>query len=195
MHSFSFLWGPWAHLVHLLSCERLPFTLGYLATAIGTLYCALSVSYNCHCCPCSYVNIPIYCFLQLHNTILTILLAAVQIMALVWFLVSYIPGGASGLKLMAKLFSRLFTSTMSSAMNAYLGRFSARAITYAACMAVNLVEGVGDEVLAGGGVFIVFTLLAVVCLFSHHIGPRSVSLVHGKCIITLQEACTPTTRR
>ena len=32
-------------------------------------------------------------------------------MALVWFLVSYIPGGASGLKLMAKLFSRLFTST------------------------------------------------------------------------------------
>ena len=87
---------------------------------------------------------------------------------------------------------------MSSAMNAYLGRFSARAITYAACMAVNLVEGVGDEVLAGGGVFIVFTLLAVVCLFSHHIGPRSiyaVSLVHGKCMITLQEACTPTTRR
>ena len=42
--SFSFLWGPLAHLMHLLSCERLPFTLGYLATAIGTLYCALSVS-------------------------------------------------------------------------------------------------------------------------------------------------------
>ena len=56
MHSFSFLWGPWAHLVHLLSCERLPFTLGYLATAIGTLYCALSVSYLIVNSPCSYVN-------------------------------------------------------------------------------------------------------------------------------------------
>ena len=42
--SFSFLWGPMAHLIHLLSCERLPFTLWYLATAVGTLYCALSVS-------------------------------------------------------------------------------------------------------------------------------------------------------
>jgi hypothetical protein len=44
MGSFSFLWGPLAHLMHLLSCERLPFTLGYLATAIGTLYCAMRVS-------------------------------------------------------------------------------------------------------------------------------------------------------
>lgn len=42
-YSFSFLWGPLAHLIHLLSCERLPFTLAYLATVVGTLYCALSV--------------------------------------------------------------------------------------------------------------------------------------------------------
>ena len=46
-NSFTFLWGPWAHLLHLLSCDRLPFTLCYLATAIGTLYCALSVSHYC----------------------------------------------------------------------------------------------------------------------------------------------------
>ena len=55
---------------------------------------------------------------QLHSTILTIILSAVQILALLWFLVSYIPGGTSGLKLMAKLFSRLFSSTVSSAIDA-----------------------------------------------------------------------------
>ncbi len=43
-YSFSFLWGPWAHVKHLLSCGRLPFTICYLGTVIGTLYSALIVS-------------------------------------------------------------------------------------------------------------------------------------------------------
>ena len=44
--SFSFLWGPWVHVKHLLSCARLPFTLCYLGTVLGTLYSALVVSCN-----------------------------------------------------------------------------------------------------------------------------------------------------
>lgn len=62
--------------------------------------------------------VPSFSTPQLRSTVLTILLAGAQIVALIWFLVSYIPGGTSGLKLMAKLVSRLFTSTLSSAMDA-----------------------------------------------------------------------------
>ena len=35
--SFSFLWGPYSHLVHLFSKERLPFTLVYFTTLLGEL--------------------------------------------------------------------------------------------------------------------------------------------------------------
>ena len=46
-NSFSFLWGPWEHLKHLLSLQRLPFTLIYLGTAVGTLLCAIKVRFPC----------------------------------------------------------------------------------------------------------------------------------------------------
>ena len=43
-HSFSFLWGPWEHIRHLLSRDRLPFTAVYLGTIVATLYCSVGVS-------------------------------------------------------------------------------------------------------------------------------------------------------
>ncbi|XP_003387372.1 PREDICTED: protein transport protein SFT2-like [Amphimedon queenslandica] len=94
--SFSFLWGPWSHLKHLLSRDRLPFTAVYVGTIIATLYFALGV----------------------HSTILTLFCAALQILALIWFLVSYIPGGTTGLSFMLKLFSGLCTRTVSQAIDA-----------------------------------------------------------------------------
>ena len=42
--SFSLLWGPVNHMKHLLSADRLPFTVAYFGTMAGTLYFALSVS-------------------------------------------------------------------------------------------------------------------------------------------------------
>lgn len=42
--SFSFLWGPWEHMRHLFSRDRLPFTAVYVGTIIATLYCSLGVS-------------------------------------------------------------------------------------------------------------------------------------------------------
>ena len=42
--SFSFLWGPWNHLKHLLTLERLPFTAAYVLSIVGTLWAALWVS-------------------------------------------------------------------------------------------------------------------------------------------------------
>jgi hypothetical protein len=60
--SFSFLWGPWNHIKHLLSCERLPFTAAYLGSIAGTLFSAL----------------------WLKSTVLVIIFAIIQILALVW---------------------------------------------------------------------------------------------------------------
>jgi hypothetical protein len=95
LHSFSFLWGPWNHIKHLLSCERLPFTAAYLGSIAGTLFSAL----------------------WLKSTVLVIIFAIIQILALVWFIVSYIPGGTTGLTFMAKLFSKLFTTTVSAGLD------------------------------------------------------------------------------
>lgn len=83
LSSFSFLWGPYSHMVHLFSKERLPFTLVYLTTLIATLYFAMG----------------------LQSAILTPIAAVLQVIALLWFVISYIPGGQTGLKFFTKLFS------------------------------------------------------------------------------------------
>jgi len=91
MASFSLLWGPWAHLKHVFSRERLPFTSVYLGSLGATLYCSL----------------------HLHSTVLTIVCSVCQLLALVWFIVSYIPGGQRGLQFFSSLFSSVVRSTAS----------------------------------------------------------------------------------
>jgi len=81
LSSFSFLWGPYSHMVHLFQRERLPFTLTYLSSLAATLYFAMG----------------------LQSALLTTVAAALQVIALVWFTVSYIPGGQTGLKFFSKL--------------------------------------------------------------------------------------------
>lgn len=83
LSSFSFLWGPYSHMVHLFSKDRLPFTLVYFSTLIATLYFAMG----------------------LQSAILTPIAAILQVLALLWFVISYIPGGQTGLKFFTKLFS------------------------------------------------------------------------------------------
>lgn len=94
LSSFGFLWGPWTHMKHLFTKEKLPFTLCYGSTLIGTLYCAMF----------------------LHSTPLTVLLAVFQIIALIWFLVSYIPGGNTGLSFITRLCASTVSSSVSSAL-------------------------------------------------------------------------------
>jgi len=91
LSSFSFLWGPYNHLVHLLTKERLPFTIVYTSTLALTLYFAMG----------------------LQSAILTPIAACAQVIALVWFVVSYIPGGQAGLRFMTKL----CTGTCRSSVN------------------------------------------------------------------------------
>ncbi|XP_039278754.1 protein transport protein SFT2 [Nilaparvata lugens] len=92
--SFSFLWGPLEHLKHLLSRERILFTVSYLGSLFATLYFALGPK----------------------STPLTLLFAVAQVISLLWFLMNYVPGGQTGLKLFTKLFSRTVTSGVSNTL-------------------------------------------------------------------------------
>ena len=74
--SFSFLWGPWNHFQHLLGKERLPFTLTYFGSLGATLFFAL----------------------VWQSTIFTSAAAVCQVVALLWFIISYIPGGQTGMR-------------------------------------------------------------------------------------------------
>eukprot|EP00116_Pleurobrachia_bachei_P009651 sb/3469913/ len=77
MASFSLLWGP----VNLLSRARLPFTVAYVGTLFGTIYVAM----------------------VLKSTLLTVPCAVFQLVALLWYVFSYVPGGVTGLKFLTKL--------------------------------------------------------------------------------------------
>eukprot|EP00088_Acartia_fossae_P005880 TRINITY_DN12666_c0_g1_i1.p1 TRINITY_DN12666_c0_g1~~TRINITY_DN12666_c0_g1_i1.p1 ORF type:complete len:227 (+),score=21.47 TRINITY_DN12666_c0_g1_i1:105-785(+) len=92
--SFSFLYGPWNHVRHLFSKDRLPFTLIYFLSLAGTLYFAMG----------------------LQSTVLTCIAAVAQIVALVWFIVSYVPGGQTGLKFFSKLCSGLCRSSVTTSL-------------------------------------------------------------------------------
>ncbi|KAF6213933.1 hypothetical protein GE061_011661 [Apolygus lucorum] len=88
--SFSFLWGPMTHLKHLFSKERFWFTFTYVSTMSMTLYFAL----------------------YQHSTPFTVLSAVFQLIALLWFLMSYIPGGHTGLLFFTKLCASSVSKTL-----------------------------------------------------------------------------------
>jgi len=93
--SFSMLWGPMNHLKHLINIDLLPFSLTYITTLIGTIYYSIWVN--------SYF--------------FTIIFVLLQSGVLIWYIISYIPGGARGLKFFSKLFytfvSKSVTTTLS----------------------------------------------------------------------------------
>ena len=92
--SFSFLWGPFNHAKHLFSKERLLFTSTYFGTLFLTLYFAL----------------------VRHSTPLTVFCSILQILALFWFLFSYVPGGYTGINFVTKLCSSSLSTTISKTL-------------------------------------------------------------------------------
>lgn len=88
--SFSFLWGPMNYLKSLFTVERRCFSITYIVTLTGTLYFAL----------------------HLQSTSLTVLCAVLQLIAMLTFLISHIPGGTTGLM----FFTRMFKSSVSSTL-------------------------------------------------------------------------------
>ncbi|KAJ0121492.1 hypothetical protein J7T55_008656 [Diaporthe amygdali] len=82
--SFAAVMGPWAYVQHLLSGPRLPFTGAYFGSIFLTFYFSLG----------------------LHSTILTLFSAIIQLVCLVWYLVSYFPMGSSGLRVASSFGAR-----------------------------------------------------------------------------------------
>ncbi|THH18234.1 hypothetical protein EW146_g2706 [Bondarzewia mesenterica] len=76
MFGFSVLIGPLNHAKHLISKERLPFSIAYLSSLGLTLYFSLG--------PHSYIG--------------SLISAIVQVVALVSYILAYFPGGAQTLR-------------------------------------------------------------------------------------------------
>ncbi|KAI9302382.1 Got1/Sft2-like family-domain-containing protein [Cunninghamella echinulata] len=74
--SIALLRGPWSHIKHMISVERLPFSLSYVGSMVLTIYASLGI----------------------RNYVLTIVFSIVQLIALAWYIGSYIPGGVSTLR-------------------------------------------------------------------------------------------------
>lgn len=77
--SFFALKGPRNQLSHMTSKERLPFTLGFFGTMVGTIYVSM----------------------VLHSYILSVVFSGLQVLALAYYAISYFPGGAAGLKFLS----------------------------------------------------------------------------------------------
>ncbi|KXL42845.1 hypothetical protein M433DRAFT_71035 [Acidomyces richmondensis BFW] len=80
LSSWAVMMGPVQYARHLISQERLPFTATYFGSIALTLYFAVG----------------------LRSTILTLLSSIVQVVALLWYLISYFPLGSQGLRMVAR---------------------------------------------------------------------------------------------
>ncbi|KAH9948498.1 ER-to-golgi vesicle protein transport Sft2 [Amylocystis lapponica] len=76
MFGFSVLIGPINHLKHLVSKERLPFSVAYIASLALTLYFALGA----------------------HSYLGCLIGAIIQVVALVSYVLAYFPGGITTLR-------------------------------------------------------------------------------------------------
>ena len=76
----------------------------------GTDYHIILLCYNIF-----HIHLPatLYFAMGLQSAILTPIAAVLQVIALLWFVISYIPGGQTGLK----WFTKLFTGFCKSAAN------------------------------------------------------------------------------
>ncbi|GAX76111.1 hypothetical protein CEUSTIGMA_g3554.t1 [Chlamydomonas eustigma] len=92
MAGFSALRGWKQQLAHMMSKERLPFSAAYMVSVIATLYASLIMK--------SYV--------------LSLACSGLQMVALLYYILSYFPGGAQGVKFMLIMFYNAIASCFSS---------------------------------------------------------------------------------
>ena len=79
--SFGFIHGFYSYVHHLFSTNRWPFSVTFLGTTMLTLYVAM--------------------ILRMYA--LTIPMAVIQFVALVAYVISYLPGGSGGISAMGSL--------------------------------------------------------------------------------------------
>lgn len=84
MGSFGILKGPMEHLRSMFVADRMFFTTIYLGSMIATLYLTFTKG-------------------GLQGYALVMTASAVQLVALLWYLISFLPGGAAGLSIVSKI--------------------------------------------------------------------------------------------
>lgn len=82
MGSFGILKGPVEHCQSMIQPDRLVFTTIYVGSMLATLYCTFH-----------YGGVKGY--------VAVMTASAVQLVALLWYLISFMPGGAAGLRYVA----------------------------------------------------------------------------------------------
>ncbi|KAJ9687071.1 hypothetical protein PVL29_015790 [Vitis rotundifolia] len=83
--SFFALKGPKNQLAHMFSRERLPFTLGFIGSMVGTIYVSM----------------------VLHSYVFSVLFSVLQVLALSYYAISYFPGGSAGMKFLSSTLTSL----------------------------------------------------------------------------------------
>eukprot|EP00271_Cylindrocystis_brebissonii_P013111 TRINITY_DN32705_c0_g1_i1.p1 TRINITY_DN32705_c0_g1~~TRINITY_DN32705_c0_g1_i1.p1 ORF type:complete len:236 (+),score=50.92 TRINITY_DN32705_c0_g1_i1:801-1508(+) len=81
MGSFFVLKGPAVQLKHMTSAERLPFTAFFVGSMASTVYSSV----------------------VLHSYLLSVCCSGIQILALLYYVVSYFPGGSAGMRFLSSV--------------------------------------------------------------------------------------------
>ena len=88
MSSFAILKGPYEHLTGMIQRDRLLFTVVYATSMLATLWFTMNVG-------------------GASGYIMVLTSSAFQIVALLWYLISFIPGGASGLHILLAALAKM----------------------------------------------------------------------------------------
>lgn len=88
LSAFAALRGWRQQLEHMMTKERLPFSIGYLASIAATMYTALFM----------------------HSYIFSLVCCGLQVLALLYYVCSYFPGGPAGAQYVLKMFWQAIVS-------------------------------------------------------------------------------------
>ncbi|KAL7545538.1 hypothetical protein ACHAWF_008887 [Thalassiosira exigua] len=116
MGSFAILKGPGEHLRGMMARDRAPFTIVYLGSMMATMYLTFTVG-------------------GAQGYLLVLAASALQLLALMWYLVTFLPGGATGMRMLTQALwtmlkpvmvgcARLQAMCIARCVSWYAGRFS-----------------------------------------------------------------------
>lgn len=88
MASFGILKGPIPHLKGMLAPDRLVFTTIYIASMLATLYFTFNAG-------------------GVQGYVLVLSASGMQLLALMWYLISFLPGGSAGLGIVLRAMAQI----------------------------------------------------------------------------------------
>mmetsp|Transcript_2154 Transcript_2154/g.5713 ORF Transcript_2154/g.5713 Transcript_2154/m.5713 type:complete len:237 (+) Transcript_2154:223-933(+) len=83
MGSFGILRGPYEHFAGMFTADRIPFTTVYFGSMFATLYFTFSVG-------------------GMQGYAVVLVSSGAQLLALLWYLITFLPGGAAGMQVLTK---------------------------------------------------------------------------------------------